>query len=69
MLDIYLDLIEFDLHIEEEEFNRTLSKLKTMIAYKFAQTGQIVVLEKNIKRKQSGGCNSHNEKINSEDLN
>lgn len=39
MLDIFLDLIEFNLHIEEDEFNKMMSKLKTMIAYKFAQTG------------------------------
>lgn len=36
MLDIYLDLIDFNLYIEEDEFNKTLSNLKTMIAYKFA---------------------------------
>jgi hypothetical protein len=51
MLGIYLDLINFNLNIEEEEFNAYMSKLKTMIAYKFAQTGQIVVLEKNLRRR------------------
>jgi hypothetical protein len=39
MLDSYLDLIEFHLNIEEEEFNSYMSKLKIMVAYKFAQTG------------------------------
>jgi hypothetical protein len=39
MLAIFLDGIEFNLHITEEEFNQNMSNLKTMIAYKFAQTG------------------------------
>ena len=65
MLDIYLDLIEFNLHIEEEEFNSIMSKLKTMIAYKYAQTGQIVILEKNIRKRQSAS-NSHNDRISGE---
>lgn len=36
MTDTYLDLIDFKLNVDEEEFNAYMSKLKTMIAYKFA---------------------------------
>lgn len=50
MTDCFLDLLEFRLNITEEEFSSYMSKLKTMIAFKFAQTGQIVVLEKNLRR-------------------
>lgn len=35
MQDLYLDLIDFNLFIEESEYNRYMSKIKTMIAYKF----------------------------------
>jgi len=62
MQDLYLDLISFNLYISEEEYSQYLSKLKTMIAYKFAQTGQIVVLEKNL-RKRVSGVNTLNDKI------
>ena len=39
MTDAFLDILEFKLNINEEEFGSYLSKLKTMVAYKFAQTG------------------------------
>lgn len=51
MTDSYLTLLDFNLNIDEAEFYQYMSKLKTMIAYKFAQTGQIVVLEKNLRKK------------------
>lgn len=35
MQDLYLDLINFNLYIDESEYNRYMSKIKTMIAYKF----------------------------------
>lgn len=60
MQDQYLDLIDFNLYIEESEYNRYMSKIKTMIAYKYHQTGQIVILERNL-RKKSSGVNTLNE--------
>lgn len=36
MTDSYLALLDFNLNIDEAEFNQYMSKLKTMIAYKFA---------------------------------
>lgn len=35
MQDSYLDLINFNLYIDESEYNRYVSKIKTMIAYKY----------------------------------
>jgi hypothetical protein len=45
-----------------------MSKLKTMIAYKYHQTGQIVILERNLRKKNSGmrsndGSHTLNEKM------
>ncbi|CDW79676.1 cyclin2 related protein [Stylonychia lemnae] len=65
MQDLYLDLVSFNLYISEEEYTSYLSKLKSMIAFKFYQTGQIVVLEKNL-RKRVSGVNTHNDKIQNE---
>eukprot|EP00347_Sterkiella_histriomuscorum_P003675 403363375 len=62
MQDLYLDLIDFNLYIDESEYNRYMSKIKTMIAYKYHQTGQIVILERNL-RKRSSGVNTFNEKL------
>jgi hypothetical protein len=39
MSDLFLDLIEFDLNTTEEIYNCYLSKLKTMVAEKFAKSG------------------------------
>ena len=36
MTDVFLDILEFKLNINEVEFNSYMSKLKTMVAYKFA---------------------------------
>lgn len=72
MSNYYLDLIDFDLFIPESEYSFYLSKLKTMIAYKYHQTGQIVILERNLKKKNSTmkaqdgeqrSCNTQNEKV------
>jgi len=61
MLGLYLDLVDFNLNIQEMEYAQYMSKIKTMIAFKFAQTGQIVVLEKNLRRRS--GVKTHNEKL------
>jgi hypothetical protein len=46
MLDQYLNLLSFELYIDEAEYDSYMSKLKNMIAYKYALTGQIVILER-----------------------
>ena len=51
LLDTYLDLIDYKLVIQEEEFNGLMSTIKTMIAHKYAQVGQIVILEKNLRKR------------------
>lgn len=48
MTDMFLDLIGFNLIINEEDFSSYLSKVKREIAAKFALLGLIVVLERNI---------------------
>lgn len=74
MSNYYLDLIDFDLFIPESEYSFYLSKLKTMIAYKYHQTGQIVILERNLRKKTSNlkvqeeeqrACNTLNERTSS----
>jgi hypothetical protein len=50
MLDYYLtDLIYFKLVISEEDYSAMLSRVKNQIAQKYAQLGQIVILETNIR--------------------
>jgi hypothetical protein len=39
MQDLFLDLIDFHLYIDDGEFTRYMSRLKTMIAFKYHQTG------------------------------
>ena len=53
MTDAYLDLIDFDLNTDLYEYNCYQSKLKQMIAEKFAKKGQIVIQRKSLRRRQS----------------
>jgi hypothetical protein len=39
MLDLYLDLLQFNLHIDEADYFRELSMIKNLVAEKFAQKG------------------------------
>ena len=58
MLDHYLDLIDFRLNITEDEFGSMMSKVKHMIASKFASKGQVVILESSIRRYQHKSSSS-----------
>lgn len=62
MLDTFLAVLEFRMHIEEEEFNGYMSKLKKVIAKKYYHTGQIVVLEKNFNKMKATNL-TYNDKM------
>jgi hypothetical protein len=59
MLDIMLELLSFDLNIQEEEYLATMKKVKSMIAQKFAAKGQVVILESSIRRHTSSKKLNH----------
>ncbi len=50
MLDLYLDLLHFRLHINEEDYYAELGKIKRLLTDKFASKGFMVIPESNIKR-------------------
>jgi hypothetical protein len=54
-----LELLSFDLNIQEEEYFATMKKVKSMIAQKFAAKGQVVILESSIRRHTSSKKLNH----------
>ena len=50
MIDQFLDLTQFNLNVNEEDYQKMLSKVKNVIAQKFASKGQIVILESSIRK-------------------
>ena len=50
MLKAYLSFLDFRLVISESVYYAMLSRIKNLIAKKYAQIGQIVILESNIRK-------------------
>ena len=50
MQDFFVDLLDFDLYIHEEDFLGLMSNLKNLIASKYAKRGQVVILDTSIRR-------------------
>lgn len=50
MLNAFLEILDFRLVISEADYYRMMSRIKNMIARKYAQQGQIVILESNIRK-------------------
>lgn len=53
MTDYFIKLLDFELYINDDEYQGMMSLIKTLIAEKYASQGQIVVHEKNVRKKSS----------------
>ena len=50
MLNAYLEFLDFRLVITEADYSSMMTRIKNLIAKKYAQQGQIVILESNIRK-------------------
>ena len=50
MIHAYLTMLDYRLMISEDDYSSMFSRIKNLIAQKYAQVGQIVILESNIRK-------------------